>query len=256
MTTEGEELGLREMPTCLLSTPATGAWFLPGRSRRLVVVFGGIGRNPTLPPPLEFIGTASMNGENGVLILNDMRRTWYSHAQVLEEIRSVTSRLLDQVQPETVLGLGNSMGAYGAILLSEPLGFHLTFAISPQFSMMPGVVAETRWRRYHRALGPLLVQSLGHALETTPNPMLIVHGAGDKEELQYAPFPKRDILHHGLVPRVGHKLAARLKMRGLLVPTVEALLKRDIEGAKAILGQRDITWLSPKPATQTETVET
>ncbi|MGR3493503.1 MAG: hypothetical protein ACU0DW_15735, partial [Shimia sp.] len=47
-----------------------------GRTDRLVIACGGVGKDPALPPPLEFFGSATERGQHNLIFIADRNRSW------------------------------------------------------------------------------------------------------------------------------------------------------------------------------------
>jgi hypothetical protein len=238
----GDPASSKVPPEVLLKTEDVGAWYIPGDGPDLVVTFGGVGLNPKTAPPVEFVGTAHQGGKNHVLALNDMKRTWYSQPAVLTQIRDVFSRMLERVSPRKVHALGNSMGAYGAILFASEMGLASSIAFSPQYSMKPDIVRETRWAIYRPAFGDALAESIATPLAQAPGDTWILHGAMGIDLRHYTQFAITDRVHHAVFPGANHDLASVLKARSILVPFVDSVFSGDQTRAEETLAQLQPIW--------------
>ena len=135
---------------------------------------------------------------------------------------------------ERVVGLGNSMGGYGAILTSRALDMQTCLALVPQFSVDDRVIAETRWARLRAGLGKALVPSLeGSFVEATR--YRVVHGRHPQDAPHYTRFPVAPNIHHYLLPQGGHDVAHTLKAMGVLPAVVSASLRGDLTAADQLL---------------------
>jgi len=230
------------VPQHLFDSDAISAHYLAGRSTTLVLTFGGVGRDPLLPPEVEFIGSASNHGENHVLAINDLRRTWYSQPQVIADIERAVDLTMQKVKPRRVVTVGNSMGGYGAILFAAKFGFNATLAIAPQFSMNDFVVPERRWSEYRENFGAMLAESIGAALMNSSATTLMLHGVMGRDIRHIELFTMRPRLHHGLVGGESHGVGIVMKARGVLAPVIERLIADDVEGAKQLLSSFKVYW--------------
>jgi hypothetical protein len=229
-------------PEAILVTEDVGAWYVPGHGPDLAVVFGGIGRDLALPPPIELVGTAHQGGKNHVLALNDMKRTWFSQQVVLSAIRSAYAAVCERVRPAKVIGLGNSMGGYGVILFATEMKMETVIAFAPQFSMVNSVVREPRWKTFRAGFGDQIAESLAKPLSETTSEVWVLHGALGIDVRHYPKFPVNSKIRHAVCPQQMHDIAGSLKARGMLVPFVEAAVDHDVERAEGAISGLNPIW--------------
>jgi hypothetical protein len=97
-------------------------------------------------------GQKYFHGRNTACIyLRARESNWFQEPQVLD----LAARIRAFLGPEArVVTYGASMGAYGALLLSGPLGAEKVLAIAPQFSINRARVPwETRWKQAADRIG-------------------------------------------------------------------------------------------------------
>jgi hypothetical protein len=218
---------------------------LPGTGPDAVVSFSGIGSQPGLEPRFEFIQSCSLGGSNHVIVVRDMRRTWYSKPGLVDAIHQSVRAFAEGLAIRHLLGVGNSMGGYGAILFAPLLGFRQTVAFVPQFSMHPDVVAEQRWRRWRRQLDGNLALGLTDALQNAPGETWIIHDSGGLDPLHIEKFPVLDNLHHLIVDKSSHGVAADFRAAGKLQPFMKAALAGDLAEVERVIADLSYVWRSP-----------
>ncbi|MEO8529622.1 MAG: hypothetical protein ABI459_00215 [Deltaproteobacteria bacterium] len=237
-------------PEVVVDTDAVSALYVRGSSSTLVVTFSGVGRDPQKPPEVEFLGTASGGGTNHVLAITDLKRTWYSQPEVLDDISRAFDATVARLKPTRIVAVGNSMGGYGAILFSAKFGFEITLAIAPQYSMKEAVVNEGRWSDYRQNFGPKLAESLGESLEKSTATTVILHGLLGPDIRHFEHIVMRPGLHHGLIRRETHGVGFVLKARGRLAPFITSTFAGDISDAKQQLAEFDIFWRDQNPSNE------
>ncbi len=211
----------------------------PGRQKRLVVVFGGakLPRDGSLRN--EFLHTVSHNGKNPVLNVQDMKCTWYSGAGLVDRITAGIKAEAERVEAEEIVTLGNSMGGFGAILFARELPVARALALSPQISMHPEVIDETRFDEYLADFGPQqAARSVAEIIPEVPTEVTVVFGTGSKydnaQAALLAPSPNLRLSH---VARSGHNTAEWLKKHDLLAPLVRSVIYGYPRKLDTVLGQ-------------------
>ncbi|GAB4285168.1 MAG: hypothetical protein Kow0058_04380 [Roseovarius sp.] len=192
------------------------ATYLPGRGRRLVVSFAGIGKPDAHRQSEEFVASSHQDGRNHVLFVADTLRSWYNDPGIREEIVALVDAYRRRHAIEDTVTFGNSMGGYGAVLLAGALGARVCLALSAQYSADPAVVPEEqRWREYRDRIARFTCPPLEAAL--SPECLyFVLHGGGRVERPHWSRFPSRPNLHHYLVGHAGHGVGRRLKAAGLM----------------------------------------
>ena len=131
----------------------------PGRP--LVVAFGGIKGGLDMPP-FEFFGMLSELDASKVF-LRDLDQVWYQKGvRGIGGIESVT-RYLEDINAQQMLLVGNSAGAFGALLFGSLLHRGRVLAFSPQTFLGRAQrlqAGDFRWRKQvanlHRISGATL----------------------------------------------------------------------------------------------------
>lgn len=185
--------------------------YLPGRGRRLVVSFSGVGIDRSRVPQPEFFRTTNGGGENHVVFVADAARSWLNAPDMAEQITDAVLTLRDRIGADEVVAIGNSMGGTMALMLAPRIGFDRTIALAPQFSVHPEVVPdEDRWPHARR----LITKYRFRQVEDLPpegSITYLLHG-DDDEELRHAlKFQRSPLYDHYIFPNYGHRLARRLR---------------------------------------------
>jgi len=201
---------LHDDPTC-------GIYLQDALGGTCIVSFTGIGhgtggvdvqrpefRKPSLAGPQIFI--------------LDKTRSWGNAL----DVPLIVARVRPVAQGRRVVTLGNSMGAFLAVLLSGPLGAGRCLGLSPQWSVDPRVVPEeTRWRRYRNAIAAFHHPDLRAAFDPDCSYDLLF-GDDPMEAAHAGHFPCLPSVRLHRVRGANHELAAHLKAKGCLQTVVSA----------------------------------
>lgn len=127
-------------------------------SNALLVAFGGIGAGLGMPP-FEFFRLAA-DIPTKKMFVRDLEQTWYQRGLpgISRDVRSTVAYLQDELarlKVERTVFVGNSMGAYAAILFGWLLDVDVVHAFAPQSFI--GRLArlwnrDFRWRAQMRRL--------------------------------------------------------------------------------------------------------
>lgn len=211
--------------TVLQDEELTLRW-LPGMTRRLIVVFTGVQAGFGGAPLDEFAGSASRQGENNVLFVTDRRGTWYSAPGLWSRIVRLIRYLRKSEAIEEIVTLGNSMGGYGALLLPQDLKVRRAIAFSPQLTLDRALTDDTRWPDIMKRYGRMPARNVGETFASTRTQYYLTAGARcieDVEQLDFAPDLPR--VHRWILPDSKHNLAGRLKETGILYDVIGAIIR-------------------------------
>lgn len=201
--------------------PALEAWALEGTSRRLVLCFSGIGRDPGTSPGYEFATTASSDGRDHVLFIADPGRTWLNGPGLIEDIVELASDHYARIGAEEIVTLGHSMGGFAAIAVSAWLPVHVAIGFSPQYSVHPEVAGDDpRWMEYRAAISDFALRDLGDSFNEKTS-YFVFHGEHPREAVQREKFPRRPNLNHYYFRKVVHEVPQVLKAGGVLHEVVQ-----------------------------------
>lgn len=196
----------------------------PAPGRNAAVAFTGIGHKMGGIPAEEFISSAS-TGERAAIFVTDKNRTWFNAPGLYERvIEQVKPRLQDA--PRTMT-LGNSMGAFGALLFAGPLEADCALAFAPQASVSPRIVPEEkRWRALTSTIAEFRFEDINDYLVDGVR-YYAFHSSAKDERHQLDAFRPHRELREFVFDGLGHGLAASLKEARLLPPLFTAALKGD-----------------------------
>lgn len=205
-------------------------------ARALVLCFTGIGHalGGIDTQRAEFVGTMAALGAAAAFVF-DKTRGWGNRVDFAK-----VAEIVAPIAPGArILGLGNSMGGFNAILMSNFAPMEICVAFAPQFSVMPGVVpGETRWRDHVDRIDHFRFPSLDGQFNARTR-YVTVNGDDEAERAHWSRFPALPNARHLVVRGLGHEAAAGLKAAGVLGPFLAAAFEgRDPTSA---LGPR-IAW--------------
>lgn len=198
--------------------------FLPGPGEALVISFASIGHDPSRAPSPEFVGSATAGGRPALFVA-DESRSWTNAPGFAEMLVTALTAVKARQPVRQVLLIGQSMGAFAALVAASLIPADAVIAIGPQFSVDPGVMpGEVRWAEWTHRIAAFRTP-------TAPLPqgprITLMHGMAD-DMPQALAFPQRKGVDHILFPGLIHsELAPHLKARGCLLGLIEAALSAD-----------------------------
>ena len=207
------------------------AW-LPGNSKRLILVFLSITRKALSPARLEFRGIASDHGRNHVLFINDRRRSWYSRPGLRDRIANVVRRFVAIHQIEEIWSIGNSMGGYGAILFCDRLPLSNVVAFVPQILMQAEIIECLSWADHLPQITDAVERDLTPIMAAADARYHLVYGDMDEDDLIQLGhlrtlLPDAAHVRIVIVPGQKHNIARWLKDQGQFSLLVSALWSED-----------------------------
>lgn len=206
---------MAELHDVLISDPLI-IKYAPGRSRKLVVSFSGVGTKRSEAPPPEFYSIAGNQGENHVLFVTDMSRSWLNAPLMAEKIVKVIEWLKTRIDAERVMAVGNSMGGTAALLLSNHTHFDTVTAVVPQVSINPDIVPEEqRWTYFRDQIETFRFDKVA-SMAAADTQYFVLHGDTPDELIHALRFPKIENGAHVILHGHDHNLARRLRKEGHL----------------------------------------
>lgn len=199
-----------------------------GPGADLVIAFASIGHDPTRPPSPEFVATATGRGAAGparrALFVMDAARSWANDPGFGPALQEAVAIVARRRPLGRVLALGQSMGAFAALVAAQVIPLDAVLAFGPQWSVAPGF-GETRWAEWTNRLPPL-------SWPTAPLPpagchAYLFHGLLD-DTAQAMAFPVHSGTDQLLFPDLSHSgLVPHLKAQGGLQGLTDAALLGD-----------------------------
>ena len=189
-----------------------------------MISFASIGHDPVQVPSPEFVGSATAGGRSA-LFLSDESRSWCNAPGFAEVLAAAVSRMQAQRPNGRILLIGQSMGAFAALVAATLIPADAVLAIGPQYSVDPALLpAENRWQEWTRRISRFRPQVA--PLPAGPR-ITLMHGMAD-DLTQALAFPMRKSVDHILFPGLTHSaLAPHLKARGCLDGLIDAAVAGD-----------------------------
>jgi pimeloyl-ACP methyl ester carboxylesterase len=207
----------------LPAQPPYAALFLPGPGDSLVISFASIGHDPARAPSPEFLGSASAESRP-VLVLTDASRSWTNAPGFAETLQDAVNHVKSRQTITRTLLIGQSMGAFAALVAATLIPADAVLAIGPQYSVDPALQPENRWAGWTRQIPTFRHPTAPFAQGPR---ITLMHGMAD-DLPQALAFPQRKGVDHILFPGLTHStLAPHLKQRGCLPGLIDAALSAD-----------------------------
>ena len=226
---------LREAPLIMISSDDNNQSVLeelhPG-SKKLYIIFGGMAGRLGIPP-FEFYNSTKILEENK-LFLKDFSQSWYQSGLmgVADDFYGMLAFLKERIQvisSDQLYFIGNSMGAYAAILCASCLGHGQVIAFVPPTVISPFKRLACGDRRYvlralwlclkHRLKGIEGIYDLRDHMKQHPGDYRVdIHvsrftAADYQQAMRLADVPGVEIKSYDLS---GHNLVCQLRDEGLL----------------------------------------
>lgn len=222
-----------------LAVPAPFAVdYAPGQGAGpLVIAFSSIGHDPARMPEPEFLRSAT-HGGRAALFVRDQSRSWANAPGFAPMLRQALAEAQARAPVTRIVTLGLSMGGFCALAAASILPVDAVLAIGPQFSVVPELIDDSRWRDWTARIDRF-------HLPTCPVPdgpwLCLFHGLAD-DAAQAMAFPQRKGLDHFLFDGLTHgALGPHLKQaghQGLVDALVAGDRRRLVRIATAAGGQR------------------
>jgi hypothetical protein len=212
----------------LIDRPPIRIDHLAGDGGTLMVSFSSIGHDPAQMPSQEFVAT--LRGLGPALFVMDAARSWGNVPGFLASVEAAIASVHARQSIDRVVMIGQSMGAYAAMVAAKVIATDTVIAFGPQPRIDP--VTEPRWRDWTaRIVDP--------AFPICPMPMVralwLFHGLQDDHANALAFEPSAQITHVLFPDRSHHDLCPHLKSRGVLRGLVEAIVSGERRRALRIV---------------------
>nr|WP_236638387.1 alpha/beta hydrolase [Mangrovicoccus ximenensis] len=196
--------------------------------KRILLSFTGIGNQMGGMQVQEPEFFTAGNAFDNIFFISDLMRSWGN----AYDFAALCDRLGPHLAGREVCALGNSMGGFLAILAAAHLDIEAVAAFVPQFSVAPHVVPEeTRWREHVGAIRDWRVPSLDGRFNRRTRYHVFSGNTGE-ERVHSRLFPVQPNLFHAVPRRSGHRLAKKLKERGVLRDVISAAWEGSLTGPR------------------------
>lgn len=181
-----------------------------------IVSFTGIGHGMGAIQMNEFFRLCQF-GYN-VLFVRDTTRSWYNSV----DVRAIQAVIGEQ----SVMTIGNSMGAYHAAMFALDHPVTKAIAFATQYSIHPEVVPfDKRYRRYADQIKDWKFRELKLNATTDYH---FISGDDRLEQRHLNLIPQQPNVFKSVIPKAGHKVAAKLKAEGKLYSTIHEILNTSV----------------------------
>lgn len=213
-------------------------WWHRGQSRRLVVVFSSVGYGPETPPIIEFVRSATADGQDNAMFVADPARSWLNAPNLIEEIVEAVDAARMEVGAEEIVTMGFSMGGFMALAISGFTPVSATLAFSPQISIDPEIAPEERrWKPYRKRIPAIRIRSaVDHMSPDTQH--TIIMGDALREAPQTRLLPVSANVDAFILPDTRHDTPARIKEAGILPDVLSHAFARRRGELAALLSNR------------------
>jgi len=194
---------------------------------RLVLCLSGVGMGNVPVQREEFVGASLEGGGSTALYFFDKLRSWFNGEGIVERFSEVAGREIETGGYGRTIAVGNSMGGFGAVLMSSVVPLDVAIAISPQYSVDRRILPhERRWRSHIDAIETFRFPDLGPHFNATTR-YYVLHGHKGEDWRHIRRFPAAPNMRHMVFRGSGHNIAAHLKARDLLRPMMRAMMDAD-----------------------------
>ena len=130
------------------------------------------------------------------------------------------------VEGRKIYSIGNSMGAFNAIISTHYIPTDVCIAFVPQYSVDPSVVPwEKRWAEYTSEIKRFRFDRADEYMNSATNYFIFTGGEGaDKRHAKL--FPVMDNIFHCSFSGISHNVAQELKKIGVLDRVVQSCFDR------------------------------
>ena len=160
--------------------------------------FGGIAAGIVMPV-FEFYNASKIIDDHKVF-LRDFSQCWYQGGlpSISKDIYSTAKYLrsqIDDIKPEKVYFVGNSMGGYAAILFANLIGVGETIAFAPQTFISPLLRLKYRDKRWKKQILNTYIRSLFKRKIWNLRPLLMHSNKINKISIFVSKLDKLDYIH-------------------------------------------------------------
>jgi len=188
----------------------TNLSFYKNNSNKLIIAFSGMYLNDLTLNDQEFFKLTKHKVD--VLFVQDLTDSWFNNLEL--------NKIKRYINHKEVYALGNSMGGYNAIMVSNIFKIKKVIAFNPQFSIHPKFAPyETRYLNAAARIKKWKYFKLKFNQKTKYK---IFFGDKDKrDKLHYNNIIKKNNIEKQLINGTGHDLAQELKKKGSLYKIIK-----------------------------------
>ncbi|MEM6407325.1 MAG: hypothetical protein AAF700_02790 [Pseudomonadota bacterium] len=207
-----------------------------GLTSRLLVSFTSVGNRRKTWPPKEFVRMSSLDGENHVICVTDISRSWMNGVGVAKRIQTVISDYILANRITEVMAIGTSMGAYCALVFGKMMPLTRIIAFAPQYSVKQDLMPEEpRWQWFRKNIETWPYPAID-ALPKPPAKIYMFHGDSDGEQRHWRKMGRADNLKHYIFAGQDHNFVSGLKESSKLAKIVRAAIHDNPERVKKVVG--------------------
>lgn len=203
---------------------------LSTQGSNLYIFFGGIAAGIAIPP-FEFYKSSKIINENKIFI-RDFSQCWYHNGLpgISKDINSTVKYLqhqIEEIKPDKIFFVGNSMGGYGAILFASLVQQGEVIAFAPQTFISPLLRRKHRDNRWSDQINATYKKSLFKRKVWDLKPLLLRSAGKQKISIFVSKEEKLDRIHASHISNIlginvyefeggGHEVVKLLREQGKL----------------------------------------
>lgn len=171
---------------------------LSDNGKKLYIFFGGIAAGIAMPV-FEFYNASKIIDDHK-MFLRDFSQCWYQDGlpSIGKDVYSTAEYLknkIDDIKPEKVYFVGNSMGGYAAILFAKLIGVGEVIAFAPQTFISPFLRIKNRDKRWAKQILSTYTKSLFKRKIWDLRPLLVNSNHNIKTSIFVSKADKLDHIH-------------------------------------------------------------
>ena len=183
----------------------------------VIISFTGVGYQLGGIQTEEFRKIKSFKNYDNLFFI-DKSKSWFNNVDTDEIIEKI--KMYDNV-----ITLGNSMGAFSAIMFAKYYPVKKAIAFATQYSLHPDIVPwEERWNGYQKIISEKYGWKNKH-LEFNDKTKYYIISGNDKEDKKHIDMiPKKSNIKKIVIQGANHGVAKYLKEQNKLYPLIEEII--------------------------------
>lgn len=185
-----------------------------GVSDTVILSFTGIGHamGQANVQKIEFMGSLSLNDPTLIFVI-DKTRSWGNSLDFGLLVSLVKKYSINK----KIFCIGNSMGAFNAVVFSSFYTVEVCLGFVPQYSVSKDVVKkEDRWRSYTDKIRDFKFKELSEEFFCNETRYFFYSGSHYKERRHWSRFPNKSNIYNMVVEGERHDVASTFKKNGIL----------------------------------------